>query len=868
MADGTVEFSVWLDVDDAEKELNAIKKKIIDLEATLNSQQNVKTGLEEALARAGAAADEAKAKLEQMREIGASKSEISRQELLVKDLDKQFDAAAKAVERQNAKIDETNAKLDAEKERYAAIQQMAMAAGDSSEEAAQRAGSAAREAGDEAVGATERVSRAGDVLASKFEKVINRISGLAKRVLFFNLFTMAFRKLRAYLLGALQTSQEFSAALASLKGSLATAFQPILSAVIPALTQLISWLNQVVAAVASFVSLLFGTTVRNSAAAAKAMNAEAAAIKGVGGAAGGAAKQLAAFDELNILSSSGGGGGGSGVGVDYAQLESEAALTGRLAELVNSLNFEPLLTAFGRVKEAASGLADTLKKGLGWAWDNILVPLAHWTIEKLAPQLLNLLAAAFDFLRAVLEKLGPILTPLWENVLKPLFKAAGEIIVTGLGKLTELLGDLTKLINGDISWDEFIEGLDGVKLALLALGGVAVLSAIGGMSSTLIGSVGGMIKYIKTKGIPQLTTQLGKLAKAVGIGSLAVADAVLVAYDVSKLKEASKAYSDAQKAHAKETESALENYRKLYETKGKEVADEWAKMVYNIDTTGSSLEEAQKQIAGTIEGYWEDVPQNMWEGFKQGWNYYFGEDGKGLWQLCKDAFNNLLEWVKDLLGIKSPSTEFYDIGSNVVQGFLDGFEQTWASITTKIQNLWNGLVTWVKSLFGIKSKINGEEGESSTFLSIGKSLASGIKTGFQTVWNDLVGWIETQWNNLKNWWNSLTLNAPEIKGTTQTDTGHSHSSGTFKSILNAPGLAAGAVIPPNREFLAVLGDQSSGYNIETPLETMLEAFRLALTDGDFGTSNITIYLDGEEIARNTVQRINRNARGTGKLGLV
>ena len=38
-----------------------------------------------------------------------------------------------------------------------------------------------------------------------------------------------------------------------------------------------------------------------------------------------------------------------------------------------------------------------------------------------------------------------------------------------------------------------------------------------------------------------------------------------------------------------------------------------------------------------------------------------------------------------------------------------------------------------------------------------------------------------------------------------------------------PRLAQGAVIPPNREFLAVLGDQSHGTNIEAPLDTIKQA---------------------------------------------
>lgn len=66
-----------------------------------------------------------------------------------------------------------------------------------------------------------------------------------------------------------------------------------------------------------------------------------------------------------------------------------------------------------------------------------------------------------------------------------------------------------------------------------------------------------------------------------------------------------------------------------------------------------------------------------------------------------------------------------------------------------------------------------------------------------------------------------------------------------------PYLAEGAVIPPNREFLAVLGDQKSGTNIETPLETMLEAFRTALREngGGHGQQTIILTIDKRELGR-------------------
>ena len=52
--------------------------------------------------------------------------------------------------------------------------------------------------------------------------------------------------------------------------------------------------------------------------------------------------------------------------------------------------------------------------------------------------------------------------------------------------------------------------------------------------------------------------------------------------------------------------------------------------------------------------------------------------------------------------------------------------------------------------------------------------------------------------------------------------------------IKLPGLAQGAVIPPNKEFMAVLGDQKNGTNIETPLDTMIEAFNTALSQNNGG----------------------------------
>ena len=80
-------------------------------------------------------------------------------------------------------------------------------------------------------------------------------------------------------------------------------------------------------------------------------------------------------------------------------------------------------------------------------------------------------------------------------------------------------------------------------------------------------------------------------------------------------------------------------------------------------------------------------------------------------------------------------------------------------------------------------------------------------------------------------------------------------------------LAQGAVIKPNNEFMAILGDQKRGVNIETPLATMKQAFMEALNDGGYAGGNITIpvYIGNEKIDTLIINSNNRrNMRNNGR----
>ena len=95
----------------------------------------------------------------------------------------------------------------------------------------------------------------------------------------------------------------------------------------------------------------------------------------------------------------------------------------------------------------------------------------------------------------------------------------------------------------------------------------------------------------------------------------------------------------------------------------------------------------------------------------------------------------------------------------------------------------------------------------------------------------------------------------DYSSTLKTQSGATFRAATYNTI---PKLASGAVIPPNREFLAVLGDQRSGMNIETPLPTMIQAFKEALAEMGYNGRNEAVLMLDRNVLGKVVYRLNKN----------
>lgn len=219
--------------------------------------------------------------------------------------------------------------------------------------------------------------------------------------------------------------------------------------------------------------------------------------------------------------------------------------------------------------------------------------------------------------------------------------------------------------------------------------------------------------------------------------------------------------------------------------------------------------------------------------------------------LKENLVDPVINAVKNLFGIHSPSTVFAEIGMQLINGLLHGISDTWGviadffhetvdSVGSFFDGLWEkvssgAVAAWdgIKSAFKsvpewFQSKFRDAWQKVKDVFSTGGRIWSGIKEGientFRTVVNAIIRGMNTiiavPFNKINSMLNTIR-NA------------HFLGISPFQNMWGVnplpvpqiPMLARGAVIPANRQFLAVLGDQRNGNNLEAPESLLRQIVR-------------------------------------------
>lgn len=305
-------------------------------------------------------------------------------------------------------------------------------------------------------------------------------------------------------------------------------------------------------------------------------------------------------------------------------------------------------------------------------------------------------------------------------------------------------------------------------------------------------------------------------------------------------------------------------------------------------------------IVGVFTGDWGKA----WEGIKSifsgVWNV-IKDFFSGIWNILKSLVKNGVDYVKAFIKvgwecIKLITSTVWDAIKGVLTTIWNGLKAlvstVFNAIKTAVSTVWDGIKTATSTVWngiktGISTVINGIKTGISTALNAIKSIWDTVWTGLKTtvtnifngIWgvikgviNNILAGIETMANGVIDGINFVikALNNFKVDFPDWVPLVGGKTLGFNISELNKvsiPRLADGAVIRGGDPFMAVLGDQRHGQtNIETPLPTMVKAFKQAMSEsgGAGGEVTVKVYLGEKDITQAVKTEADTYFKRTGK----
>lgn len=813
MADGSIIIKTDIDDKKAQTELNRLTKKIDALNEKISDKKQQAIPLVEQSKQIAANLDEAKFKLSQMKSGNEffTSSAIKDQEQTVATMQKEWDGVQKRVEAVDASIAKDTRSLG----------RMSNRAGELS---AQIAGASKSST------ALAAASKKADKYMDRFSR---RVKGLVRRVFVFGLIVQGLRSVREWLGKAVKTNDQATKALSRLKGALLTLAQPFVNVLLPAFTSFVNLLTQFVTAMAKITAVLFGSTIDQTKKEAENLYKESDALDETGKSAKKAGKALASFDEINKL----GGDNKEKTEPDFNFSENENWLDkmlGSAAEKVASalilagIAFIAIGASVGSIKMVITGL---LLIGAGLFVAEETGVLQSW-VDTLG---LNNVA---EFIVTAVILAGIAMVAIGAATGNILLVIAGLLLI-GLAVLyaknSGMMDDWAETLGLNRAASFITAALLIAGFALIAIGAATgnILMVVAGIALIAIGIYVGVKSgtFTDWASALKLDSAFGYVTAAMQIAGIAMIAIGAAMGNIAIVLAG----------------SALLGFGIAAEVIGQERLEAW-----------------WEKLKLTSVAQWISVALLL--------------GGIALVAFAAATANPILLAVG--LGI---------LGMGIIAAINEGHLKNW--VETLGLNKVVGWVSVALMLAGIALIAFGAMTTNIFMLLAGAALlVSGFAIGTTT--NKFQSWVETLHLNEVSGWVStamlllgialvaigaMTLNVPMLlAGAALLGVGIAAKAGGFNSTksvsggnpaarsampaispASVPRLATGAVIPPNREFLAVLGDQKQGNNIEAP-ESAIEA-AVARGMAQYGGGNQTAILKiGEQELGRIIFKLNKD----------
>lgn len=588
----------------------------------------------------------------------------------------------------------------------------------------------------------------------------------------------------------------------SLKANIGQGLINLLTPVLKVINALLAKLTSLASAFKSFTELITGNKASESnlsgltsdaAQITSGLNSATDAADNLGStttAVGNAAKKAAkemkslmGFDEINKLSektedtSSSTSTDTSGLNIpstaiDYGTLAEDTgnSFLEKLQEKFGKLDFSRLTSSLQRLKEEFSEFGSHLGDGLKWILDNVLIPLAGWTITEVIPRFFETLANVLGILNPVLEALQPLWQWFWENVLKPITSWAAGAFLDAWDTINELLKRFGEWCEEN---PETIRTITTVIASFFAAWKfVEFASKIGGFIASIVNTIGTICGIANAVSVAK--TALGTLTSSflpvILAIEAAIAIGVLLWQNWDTIKAKALEVWDFVKAKFQEFDDFLTNI----------FAKDWSEDF-------GFLGECLNVFLDWVEGRWDAI-KNIFSGVIEFVSGVFTGDWEKAWNGARKIFD---EFGIDIDGLVSGIEQIFDGLTDFVNGVFSGdWKRAWDGVKTILKGVWDSMVSIVKNpVNSIIGAING--------------MIKGVITGINTVINalnrlkiDIPSWVPV-YGGKKFGFNIKTLSTPQI-----------------------PYLAEGGFVKPNTPQLAMIGDNRHQGEVVAPENKM------------------------------------------------
>lgn len=386
-------------------------------------------------------------------------------------------------------------------------------------------------------------------------------------------------------------------------------------------------------------------------------------------------------------------------------------------------------------------------------------------------------------------------------------------IIAGLGPV--IIGAIVALVTLVIAkWDEiaayFLEKIE-------ECGGNVVLGLLKGIADAIVG-IG---TWLKEHLVDPIVNGVKDLF---GIHSPSTVMAEIGAYLIEGLLQGiSEMWHTITDFFGEKLDALKQSLSEAWENIKTAASEKWSAIKEALSTKWSEIQENAKtkfdEVKGKISEAWENTKtaaSQKWDEIKS----VLSAAWDNVKTSADEKFTKIKESIVDIMG-KLKDHDWNGIGSTIMNGIWDGLKKVWETVTGWAKSA----AEWLGNIFsGAKSAVSG----------IVSGAVAGVSAG--------MGRVAVQ-------------AMPQI------------------STAQIPALASGAVIPPNREFMAVLGDQTSGNNLEAPESlirkivreeaggnntALLEAILEAIKAGHI------IMVDRRVLGKTVTQEQNRATRQSGR----